>query len=93
MVNQANWTACLIAAIMAMLVICLNCVPMDENEMILSTVLLAPVATLLTGGYIFMYRGKAHVIARVVFSLLLLLSILVIWAYVYMIELGKGFNH
>lgn len=65
----------------------------DDPDNIMVLVSLAFSSTILLGGYAFTYHGKEHRWAKIVFGIVLVISLAFIGLLWYAFQLGKGFNH
>lgn len=93
MIDQANWSFRFILGILIMMLVYMFSTFSSEDEQIFQVIVMFPVITLLLGGYTFTYRGKEHLTSRIMFYVFLGLSLLAIWAFIYMIEMAKAFAH
>jgi len=91
--QQANISIMLVIAIILMVGVYMGCTQSSENDRLFQGAVIAPIITLLSGIYTFSYRGKGHLTSRVVFFILLALSIFSIGMLYYITELGKAFAH
>lgn len=91
--DQSAWSIRLIMAIVVMMLIFMFCTYTDENEMIFLTVLIFPLVTLLVAGYTLTYKGKTHLTSRILFFVLLAISILAVLAFLYLLGLAKAYSH
>lgn len=91
--RQSGISMLLIIGILVMGAILLSIGNSTENDQIYQLALLCPVLTILLGIYTFTYRGKAFLLSRVVFFILLVLSLLSLFSLWYLIELGKAYAH
>lgn len=92
-VVQKDWSKALICGIIMMSVAFMRCTPVTENETLFHIVLIAPIVTVLMGGYLFAYRGSNSRITRTIFIIFFLLSLLILFGYLYMLALGKAFKN
>ena len=91
--RQSGISMLLITGILIIVAILLSIGNSTEDEQIYQLALLCPVLTILLGIYTFTYRGKAFLLSRVVFFILLVLSLLSLFSLWYLIELGKAYAH
>lgn len=91
--QQANISIMLVIGIILMFGVYMGCTQSSENDRLSQGAMIIPIITILSGIYTFSYRGKGHLTSRVVFFILLALSIFSIGALYYITELGKAFAH
>jgi uncharacterized membrane-anchored protein len=91
--RHADTSKLLIAGILLAAVVFLFCTPATEDERISQVLALFPLTTLLLGLYTFSYRGRKFLISRMLFFVFLLVSVLAIAGWLYVMELGKAFQH
>ncbi|WP_316735701.1 hypothetical protein [Pedobacter aquatilis] len=65
----------------------------DDPDGIMFIISLVVSATVLLGGYAFSYHGKGYRWAKIVFGILLVISIVVLGLLWYAWQLGKGFKN
>jgi len=91
--RQSGISMLLIIGILVMAAILISIGDSTENEQVYQLALLCPVLTILLGIYTFTYRGKAFLLSRIVFFILLALSMFSLFSLWYLIELGKAYAH
>ncbi|WP_345209829.1 hypothetical protein [Mucilaginibacter gynuensis] len=91
--RQALISRILIGGVLIMVIVFLNCTNNTEDDMLLQGALLSPVITVLLAIYTFTYRGKAHLAARILFFIFLILSIISLGILYYVAGLAKAFQH
>lgn len=91
---QKDWSMFLIFAIVFMFIVYTHCTPTNEDTSILQMVLIAPVVTILLGAYLFAYRGKGtNGTARVIFIILIVLSLILLAGLVYLVALAGAYKN
>lgn len=91
---QKDWSMVLIFAIVFMFIVYTRCTPSDEDTGILLMVLIAPVVTILLGAYLFAYRGKGtNGTARVIFIILIILSLVLLGGLAFLMALGGAYKN
>lgn len=91
--KQANQSIILIAGILIMTAIYMTCTYNTEDETFVLYTLACPIFTLLLGMYTFSYRGKAHLISRIIFFISLAISIFSVFILCYFIAIGNAYAH
>lgn len=91
--RQSGISMLLIIGILVMAAILISIGDSTENEQVYQLALLCPILTILLGIYTFTYRGKAFLLSRIVFFILLALSMFSLFSLWYLIELGKAYAH
>ncbi|SHG40133.1 hypothetical protein [Pedobacter caeni] len=92
--GQKEWSMVLIFAIVFMFIVYMRCTPSDEDTGILHMVLVGPIITILLGGYLFAYSGKGtNGTVRVIFIILIILSLILLAGFAYLIALGSAFKN
>lgn len=76
-----------------MAAIYLNCTYVNENHKLLNWLVLPLVATVLMAGFVFAYREKKYLPARIVFAVCIVLSIIGYLVYAVTKGMAYGFSH
>ncbi|MEJ2881178.1 hypothetical protein [Pedobacter sp. GR22-6] len=77
----------------ALLLIYLNYGYLTEDEKYLNILLFVLGLLVLIGGFAFSYHGKGYNIAKWIFGLMLVITLLMVAMAVYVTGLGKAFQH
>lgn len=91
--EQKNWSVPLILAITVMFIVYLCCTPVDEDTGLLYIAITPVLLSVLTGAYIYTYRGKKSRMARLIFTVLLLISLVMLFGFFYLMELGHAYRN
>ena len=92
-IKQSKISVRLIMGIILTLITYMVFMPASENDRMYQVVLLFPVIALLSGGYVFTYRGKKPGASKIIFILFTILSVLGIIAFIYLIGMAKAYSH
>ncbi|KFF11047.1 hypothetical protein IW15_17960 [Chryseobacterium soli] len=91
--KNSRLSVLLMIIIIAIVNLFLNCTYNDENHMLYNVFYLSASVTVVLGSYAFYYKGKRYTIAKVLFFLSLIISILIFGGLKFLEAFGKGFNH
>ncbi|MCD0490143.1 hypothetical protein LPB86_18020 [Pedobacter sp. MC2016-14] len=91
--SQSGISILLIIAIMVATGFFMTCTYNTEDESFMLSAIACPILALLTGIYTFTYRGKAYLLSRIVFFILLALSLFSLFVLWYFIALGSSYSH
>lgn len=91
--SQAGISILLIIAIMIATGFFMTCTYNTEDESFMLSAVACPILAVLTGIYTFTYRGKAYLLSRVVFFILLALSLFSLFILWYFMALGSSYSH
>ena len=82
----------LMMGVFVVAVIFLTCTYVDDRQALLNWTLVCPILTVLMAGYVFTYRGKEQLAARIIFAVLIVLSILGVVINGAIHGMGAGFT-
>jgi len=91
--EQHEISILLIVGIFIVTLIFMTCTYVDSNHEWLNWALVFPVLSVLMAGYVFTYRGKEQLAARIIFAVIIVLSILGVLIYGSILGLGEAFSH
>jgi cytochrome bd-type quinol oxidase subunit 2 len=83
----------LIMVIFVVAMVFLTCTFVDNNHEWLNWMLVFPILTVLMAGYVFTYRGREQLTARIIFAVFIILSIVGVFIYGSMLGLAAAFSH
>ncbi|WP_216846642.1 hypothetical protein [Mucilaginibacter sp. L196] len=92
-IDQSSISALLIMGNIFLAFIYLSCTYVDENHKLLNWLLLPLVSTVLMAGFVFTYRDKKYWLARIVFAVFIVLSIIGYLLYAITNGMAYGFSH
>jgi hypothetical protein len=92
-VAQSELSILLIIGNMLLAIIYMTCTGVDENHKWLNWSLIFPLLTLFVAGFVFTYRGKEYLPARIIFAVCIILSIISYLFYAVLHGMAAGFSH
>jgi hypothetical protein len=90
---QVAWSIILIAAITIMVPVYFGCTAADNRDEMNMLLYTGPTLTVLLIGYMFTYRGKEHLLSRIIFGISLVVSLVVYFICAAMMGLAQAFSH
>jgi hypothetical protein len=92
--TQVAWSIMLMLGIAIMVPVYITCTASgSDNDLLYNFLYFFPALTVLMLGYIFTYRGKEHLASRIVFAVLLVVSVIGFFIFEAMVGLGQAFSH
>lgn len=91
--KNSQLSVALIIINVLLIVVFTNIGNISEDQSALNIAFIVWSATILVGGYAFSYHGKGYSIAKWIFGVLFLLSILCIIFYIYVTGLAQAFKN
>jgi len=83
----------LIVGIFIVTLIFMTCTYVDNNHEWLNWTLVFPILSVLMAGYVFTYRGKEQLAARIILAVIIVLSIVGVLIYGAIQGMGAAFSH
>jgi hypothetical protein len=83
----------LIMSIMMVAIVFMTCTYVNDEHALLNWTLVFPILTVLMAGYVFTYRGREQLIARIAFAVFIILSIIGFFIYAAIHGMGAAFTH